>query len=46
VSDRLDALPHRRVLTPAAERRLSAVDPRSLEAGMLGTSPEGLYRAS
>jgi hypothetical protein len=44
VSDRLDALPHRRLLSPAAERRLSAVDRRSLEAGMLGTAPEGLYQ--
>jgi hypothetical protein len=45
VSDRLDALPHRRLLSPAAERRLSPVDARSLAAGMLGTAPEGLYRA-
>ena len=45
VSDRLDALPHRRLLTPAAERRLAPVDPRSLQAGMLGTVAEGLYQA-
>jgi hypothetical protein len=44
VSDRLDALPHRRILTPAAERQLARVDPRSLAAGMLGTSAEGLYQ--
>jgi hypothetical protein len=46
VSDRLDALPHQRLLSPAAERRLSPVDPRSLEAGMLGTAPEGLYKGA
>jgi hypothetical protein len=46
VSERLDALPHRRVLTPAMERRLSRVDPRSLEAGMLGTVSEGLYKGA
>ena len=46
VSDRLDAMPHQRLLSPAAERRLSPVDPRSLEAGMLGTAPEGLYKGA
>ncbi|HTN51785.1 MAG TPA: hypothetical protein VML50_05240 [Anaeromyxobacter sp.] len=44
LSDRLDALPHRRLLSPAMERRLEPVDPRSREAGMLGCLPEGLYR--
>ncbi len=44
VSDRLDALRHRRLLTPAMERRLSRVDRRSMDAGMLGTLAEGLYR--
>jgi hypothetical protein len=46
VSERLDALPHRRILTPAMERRLERVDPRSLEAGMHGTLPEGLYQGA
>jgi hypothetical protein len=46
ISDRLDALRHRRLLTPAQERRLCPVDPRSLQAGMLGTLPEGLYGGS
>jgi hypothetical protein len=46
VSDRLDALPHRPILTSAMERRLSPVDPRSLEAGMLGTNPEGLFKGA
>ena len=44
ISDRLDALPHHALLTKGMERRLSPVDPRSLEAGMLGTLAEGLYR--
>lgn len=45
ISDRLDALPHRPVLTRAMARRLSPVDPRSIQAGMVGTLREGLYRA-
>jgi hypothetical protein len=45
LSDRLDALPHRPILTRAMERRLRPVDPRSKEAGMVGTLPEGLYGA-
>jgi len=44
ISDRLDALRHRRLLTPAQERRLARVDPRSMEAGMVGTLAEGVYR--
>jgi hypothetical protein len=45
ISDQLDALPHRRVLPPAAERRLERVDARSMAAGMFGTDPAGLYHA-
>jgi len=45
VSDVLDSLPHRRILSPATERRLEPVDPRSMEAGMVGTVAEGLYRS-
>lgn len=44
ISDRLDALRHRRLLTRAMVRDLSPVDRRSLRAGMLGTSKKGLYR--
>jgi hypothetical protein len=46
VSDRLDALPHRALLTSRQERALTPVDPRSLEAGMLGTDPRGVYRTA
>jgi hypothetical protein len=45
LSDRLDGLPHRPILTRAMERRLRPVDPRSKEAGMVGTLPEGVYGA-
>jgi len=44
ISDSLDALVHRPVLSRAMERRLAPVDALSLRAGMLGTRPEGLYR--
>jgi hypothetical protein len=44
ISDRLDALRHTRLMTPRQERRLTPVDPRSLEAGMVGTLAEGLYK--
>jgi hypothetical protein len=44
ISDRLDALFHHRILTPAMERALTRVDPLSLKAGMLGTDPAGVYR--
>jgi len=44
ISDRLDALRHFRVLTRRAERRLCPVDPRSMEAGMVGTLAEGIYK--
>ncbi|HTP49755.1 MAG TPA: hypothetical protein VMK42_03570 [Anaeromyxobacteraceae bacterium] len=46
ISDRLDALVHRRILTRKMERRLTPVDPRSLRAGMLGVLAEGLYQES
>ncbi len=45
ISSALDALPHRRILSAAAERRLEPVDPRSRRAGMLGTRRAGLYHA-
>jgi hypothetical protein len=44
ISDRLDALRHHRLLSRAAEGALSRVDPRSMQAGMLGTVAEGVYR--
>jgi len=44
ISDRLDALKHHRVLSRRMERDLHKVDPRSLEAGMLGTVKAGLYK--
>ncbi len=44
VSDRLDALRHRPLLTPAMVRALEPVDARSMAAGMVGTRPEGLYQ--
>jgi hypothetical protein len=40
----LKALPDRHLLTPAQARRLARVDARSMQAGMLGTVKEGLYR--
>jgi hypothetical protein len=43
LSARLDALPHRALLTPAMVRALRRVDARSLQAGMVGTDPGGLY---
>jgi len=44
ISDRLDALRHQRLLTSAQARRLARVDGRSLQAGMVGTLAEGVYK--
>jgi hypothetical protein len=44
LSDRLDGLRHRRLLTPAQERRLVRLDPRSMAGGMVGTRRAGAYR--
>jgi hypothetical protein len=44
IAERLDALRHRRLLSPAQERRLAAVDARSMQGGMVGTLAEGVYR--
>lgn len=44
ISDALDALPHTAILTRAMEARLAPVDARSMEAGTVGTLPEGVYR--
>jgi hypothetical protein len=43
ISDAIDARRHLPLLTPAMVRALGPVDPRSLEAGMVGTDPAGLY---
>lgn len=43
LAQRLDALRHTSILTRAQERRLAQVDRRSMEAGMVGTLPEGVY---
>ncbi len=45
ISDRLDSLHHHRLLTARMERDLVRVDPRSLEAGMMGALADGVYRA-
>ena len=44
IDSALKALPDRHLLTPSQSRRLARVDRRSMEAGMLGTVKEGLYR--
>jgi len=46
LSDRLDGLPHRDLLSPAMVRALRRVDARSMQAGMVGTDRAGLYAAS
>jgi hypothetical protein len=45
IAERLDAAPHRTLLTPAQERGLTPLDPRSFRAGMLGTDLAGVRRA-
>lgn len=40
----LKALPDRHLLTPSQARGLARMDARSIQAGMLGTVKEGLYR--
>jgi hypothetical protein len=44
VAERLDDARHYAILTPAMVRRLTKVDRRSYEAGMLGVNEAGLYR--
>jgi hypothetical protein len=46
IAARLDEIRKVSVLTPAMVARLSPMDSRSYEAGMLGTLPEGLYKPS
>jgi len=42
---RLDAIRKNRVLTPAMIRSLTVADRRSVQAGLLGSKPEGLFKA-
>jgi hypothetical protein len=44
VAARLDATPHRSLLTPAQEGRLTPLDLRSYRAGMVGTDLAGVRR--
>jgi hypothetical protein len=44
IAERLDGLRHDRLLSPAQERRLAAVDARSMQGGMVGTLAEGVYK--
>jgi hypothetical protein len=44
IDSALKALPDHHLLTPAQVRALARVDRRSMDAGMLGTVKEGLYR--
>jgi hypothetical protein len=44
IAARLDEIRKVSVLTPAMVARLSPMDSRSYEAGMLGSLPEGLYK--
>jgi len=44
VAARLDATPHRPLLTPAQQGRLTPLDPRSFRAGMVGTDLAGVRR--
>ena len=43
IAGRLDGSRHHRLLTPAMERGLRRVDPRSLQAGMVGTDMAGVH---
>jgi len=44
IAKRLDEVRRVRVITPRMAARLSPVDPRSYEAGLLGVVAEGLYK--
>jgi hypothetical protein len=44
IAARLDGAPHRPLLAPAQEGRLTLLDPRSLRAGMVGTDLAGVRR--
>ncbi len=44
LAERLDDGPHRPLLTPAQEGRLTRIDPRSFRSGMVGTDLAGVNR--
>ncbi len=44
IAGRLDRLKRYRLLTPAMARRLAPVDPLMVQAGLLGSNPEGLFK--
>jgi len=44
IAQRLDEIPKVMVITPAMVARLSLVDERSYQAGLLGVNEAGLYR--
>jgi hypothetical protein len=44
IGEDLDASRHHQLITGAAEKRLSRVEPRLLKAGLAGANHEGLYR--
>jgi hypothetical protein len=44
LAERLDALPHQSLLTPAQAGRLTLLDLRSMKAGMVGTDLAGAHR--
>mgnify|MGYP007030128189 CR=1 FL=1 len=46
IADRTDRIRRYRLLTPAMVARLTPVDARSYQAGLLGANPDGLYRVS
>jgi len=43
ITEAIGRMRHTPLLTPAQRRALSPVDPRRLEAGLLGANPKGLY---
>jgi AcrR family transcriptional regulator len=44
IAARLDAIPRTRLLTPAMESGLAAIDERSYRAGLMGANERGLWR--
>ena len=44
IADHLDVVRKVKVLTPAMVRRLAPVDPRALQAGLLGANAAGLFK--
>jgi len=46
IAEKLDRMRRVRVLTPKMVKRLSPLDPRAYQAGLLGANQRGLYRPS